>query len=62
MRTLEIPRLLGRRASRERDLALIASRVIAPCSKLSTLRGLRKVATKWTLIALACNCRRIRRP
>ena len=26
------------------------------------LRGLQKVATEWTLIALACNCRRIRRP
>ncbi len=25
------------------------------------LRGLRKVATEWTLIALAYNCRRIRR-
>ncbi|EGO94359.1 IS1634 family transposase [Acidiphilium sp. PM] len=42
MRKLEIPRLLGRQVSRERDLALalIASRVIAPGSKLSTLRGL----------------------
>jgi hypothetical protein len=42
MRKLEIPRLLGRRGSRERDLAvaLIAGRVIAPGSKLSTLRGL----------------------
>ncbi len=42
MRKLEIPRLLGRTVSRERDLALalIASRVISPGSKLSTLRGL----------------------
>ncbi|UNC13043.1 IS1634 family transposase (plasmid) [Acidiphilium multivorum] len=42
MRKLELPRLLGRRASRERNLALalIAGRVIAPGSKLSTLRGL----------------------
>ena len=40
MRKLDIPRLLGRRATRERDLALalIASRVIAAGSKLATLR------------------------
>jgi hypothetical protein len=25
------------------------------------LRGLAKVATEWTLIALACNCRRLHR-
>ena len=42
MRKLDLPRLLGRAASRERDLALalIVSRVISPGSKLSTLRGL----------------------
>jgi hypothetical protein len=42
MRKLEIPRLLGRTASRERNLALalIASRLITPGSKLSTLRAL----------------------
>lgn len=39
IRKLEIPRLLGR-VSRERDLALVASRVISPGSKLPTLRGL----------------------
>ena len=42
MRKLELPRLLGRTAARERDLALalIASRVTAPGSKLATLRSL----------------------
>jgi hypothetical protein len=42
MRKLDLPRLLSRAASRERDLALamIASRLIAPGSKLSTLRAL----------------------
>ena len=42
MRKLDIPRLLDRRATRERDLALalIASRVIAAGSKLATLRSL----------------------
>src|SRR5689334_8703396 len=42
MRKLDLPRLLGRTASRERDLALamIASRVIAPGSKLATVRAL----------------------
>ena len=42
MRKLELPRLRGRTATRERDLALalIASRVTAPGSKLATLRSL----------------------
>ena len=42
MRKLDLPRLLGRTASRERDLAtaMIASRLIAPGSKLATLRAL----------------------
>jgi hypothetical protein len=45
MRRLDLPRLLGRQdpaAKRERDLAiaLIVSRIIAPASKLATLRGL----------------------
>ena len=42
MRKLDLPRLLGRTASRERDLALalIASRLIAPGSKLATGRAL----------------------
>jgi hypothetical protein len=45
MRQLDLPRLLGRHdpaAKRERDLviALIVSRIIAPASKLATLRGL----------------------
>jgi hypothetical protein len=42
LRKLDLPRLLGRAASRERDLALalIVSRVVSPGSKLSTLRGL----------------------
>jgi hypothetical protein len=42
MRRLDLVRLLGRSASRERDLALalIASRVIAPGSKLATVRAL----------------------
>lgn len=42
MRRLDLVRLLGRAASRERDLALalIASRVIAPGSKLATVRAL----------------------
>ena len=42
IRKLELPRLLGRTATRERDLALalIASRVTAPGSKLATLRSL----------------------
>ena len=42
MRKLDLPRLLGRTASRERDLALalIASRLIAPGSKLAALRAL----------------------
>lgn len=42
MRKLDLPRLFGRTASRQRDLALalIASRVIAPGSKLATLRSL----------------------
>jgi hypothetical protein len=42
MRKLDLPHLLGRTASRERDLALalIAGRVIAPGSKLATLRAL----------------------
>jgi hypothetical protein len=42
MRKLDLPRLLGRIASRERDLAtaMIASRLIAPGTKLATLRAL----------------------
>jgi hypothetical protein len=42
MRKLDLPRLLGRTVSRERDLALamITSRLIAPGSKLATLRAL----------------------
>src|SRR5208282_2350618 len=42
MRKLDLPRLISRTASRERDLALamIASRLIAPDSKLATLRAL----------------------
>jgi hypothetical protein len=42
MRKLDLPRLLSRTASRERDLALalIASRLIAPGSKLATVRAL----------------------
>jgi len=42
IRKLDLPRLLSRTPSRERDLAvaLIASRLIAPGSKLSTLRAL----------------------
>jgi Transposase DDE domain len=42
MRKLDLPRLLGRTTSRERDLALamIASRLIAPGSKLATVRAL----------------------
>ncbi|MBV8576238.1 MAG: IS1634 family transposase, partial [Acetobacteraceae bacterium] len=42
MRKLDLPRLLGRTVSRERDLALalIASRIIAPGSKLATARAL----------------------
>ena len=42
MRKLDLPRLLSRTASRERDLALamIASRLVAPGSKLATLRTL----------------------
>jgi len=42
MRKLDLPRLLSRTASRERDLALalIASRLIAPGSKLATVRTL----------------------
>src|SRR5688500_4059737 len=42
MRRLELPRLLGRTATRERELALalIANRVINPASKLATLRAL----------------------
>ena len=42
MRKLDLPRLFGRTATRERDLvlALVVSRVIAPGSKLSTLRAL----------------------
>jgi len=42
MRKLDLPRLLSRNVSRERDLALamIASRIIAPGSKLATLRAL----------------------
>jgi hypothetical protein len=42
MRKLDLSRLLSRTASRERDLALamIASRLIAPGSKLATLRAL----------------------
>jgi hypothetical protein len=42
VRKLDLPRLLSRTASRERDLALamIASRIIAPGSKLATLRRL----------------------
>jgi len=42
MRRLDVLRLLSRSASRERDLALalIASRVIAPGSKLATVRAL----------------------
>jgi hypothetical protein len=42
MRKLDLPRLLSRTASRERDLALamIASRLITPASKLATLRAL----------------------
>lgn len=42
MRKLDLPRLLGRTVSRERDLALalIASRLIAPGSKLATVRAI----------------------
>jgi hypothetical protein len=42
MRKLDLPRLLGRTVSRERDLALalIASRLLAPGSKLATARAL----------------------
>ena len=42
MRKLDLPRLLSRTVSRERDLALalIASRIIAPGSKLATTRAL----------------------
>ena len=42
MRKLDLPRLLSRTVSRERDLALamIASRIIVPGSKLATLRAL----------------------
>lgn len=42
MRKLDLPRLLGRTVSRERDLALamIASRIVSPGSKLATLRAL----------------------
>src|SRR5271157_2303947 len=42
MRKLDLPRLLGRTVSRERDraLAMIASRLIASGSKLATLRAL----------------------
>ena len=42
MRKLDLPRLLSRTVSRERDLtlAMIASRIIAPGSKLATLRAL----------------------
>jgi hypothetical protein len=42
MRKLDLPHLLGRTASRERDLALavIASRLIALGSKLTALRAL----------------------
>jgi hypothetical protein len=42
MRKLDLPRLLGRTASRERDLALalIANRILAPGSKLATVRAL----------------------
>jgi hypothetical protein len=42
MRKLDLPRRLSRTVSRERDLALamIASRIIAPGSKLATLRAL----------------------
>jgi hypothetical protein len=42
MRKLDLPRLLSRTPSRERDLALamIASRIIAPGSKLATVRAL----------------------
>ena len=42
MRKLDLPRLLGRTVSREHDLALamIASRLIAPGSKLATVRAL----------------------
>jgi hypothetical protein len=42
MRKLDLPRLLDRTVSRERDLALamIASRLIAPGSKLATVRAL----------------------
>ena len=41
-RKLDLPRLLSRTVSRERDLALalIASRIIAPGSKLATARAL----------------------
>jgi len=41
MRKLDLPRLLGRTLSRERDLALamIASRLVAPSSKLATARA-----------------------
>jgi hypothetical protein len=42
MRKLDLPRLLSRTVSRERDLALamIASRLVAPGSKLATTRAL----------------------
>jgi hypothetical protein len=42
LRKLDLPRLLSRTVSRERDLALalIASRIIAPGSKLATARAL----------------------
>jgi Transposase DDE domain len=42
LRALELPRLLDRRPSRQRDLALalIAARILEPASKLATARGL----------------------
>ena len=42
LRGLDLPRLLDRRPSRQRDLAvaLIVARILAPASKLATARGL----------------------
>jgi len=42
LRALDVPRLLDRRPSRRRDLALalVVARVLAPASKLATARGL----------------------
>jgi hypothetical protein len=51
MKRLEMAFLLGRRASRERDLvlAMIAARIVAPSSKLSTSRAWHTTTLAWTL-------------